>query len=77
LLASVLNQFRQWADDGYGAFVWPETVIYLTPKLGKAEAAATMKPLLDFGKRLQKDNVPGATVFQGEVRVQLFHILSY
>jgi hypothetical protein len=72
----VLNQFRQWADDGYGAFVWPETVIYLTPKLGKAEAAATMKPLLDFGKRLQKDNVPGATVFQGEVRVQLVHILS-
>jgi hypothetical protein len=46
--------------------VWPETVIYLTPKLNKADAAATMEPLLAFGNKVKAAGVTGATVLQLE-----------
>jgi hypothetical protein len=50
----------KWAKDGFGGFATSEIAIYLTPKLTKAEAAASMAPLIEFGKRLERDGAKGA-----------------
>jgi len=66
LFKILIDNGLKWADEGYGGFVWPETIIYITPKLNKEEATKTMDPLLKFGNKLKSDNIPGAAVLQLE-----------
>ncbi|KAI0263997.1 hypothetical protein BC834DRAFT_885007 [Gloeopeniophorella convolvens] len=62
LWAILVENAERWAGEGWGAFVTGESVLYLTPVLDAASAAASMRPLIDFGKQLQAAGVPGAAV---------------
>ncbi|KAJ6545042.1 FAD-binding domain-containing protein [Mycena vulgaris] len=61
LYSTMIDNGLKWADDGYGGYVSGGTAVYLTPKLTAAEHAASMAPMIDFGKRL---NATGAGVYQ-------------
>ncbi|KAJ6507782.1 hypothetical protein C8R47DRAFT_1099539 [Mycena vitilis] len=52
LYSLMIDSGLKWADDGYGGYVSGGTAVYLTPKLTSAEHAASMAPMLEFGKRL-------------------------
>jgi hypothetical protein len=59
LFAILIDNGLRWAGEGWGGFVWPERIIYLTPVLDKAAAAASMAPLTAFAERLRAAGVPG------------------
>lgn len=61
LYSIMIENGLKWADEGYGGYVSGGTAVYLTPKLTAAEHAASMAPLLDFGRKL---NATGAGVYQ-------------
>ncbi|KAJ6561918.1 hypothetical protein B0H19DRAFT_1233749 [Mycena capillaripes] len=61
LYSIMINNGLKWADDGYGGYVSGGTAVYLTPKLTPSEHAASMAPMIDFGKRL---NASGAGVYE-------------
>lgn len=50
----------QWAAEGWGGFSMSEIAILVNPVLDAKRAASSMKPLIDFGERLQRDGVSGA-----------------
>lgn len=50
----------QWAEDGWGGIATTNVAIYINPILGPAEAAKSMNPLIEFGQKLQSDQVEGA-----------------
>jgi hypothetical protein len=50
----------KWANDGFGGFATSRIAILLTPKLNKAEATASAAPLIEFGKKLEREGVRGA-----------------
>lgn len=52
----------QWADDGWGGIATSNIAIYINPKMDSAEAARSMSPLIELGKKLQNDQVEGAQV---------------
>ncbi|KAJ7488991.1 hypothetical protein FB451DRAFT_1349558 [Mycena latifolia] len=61
LYSTMIDNALKWADDGYGGYVSGGTAVYLTPKLNASEHAASMAPLLEFGKRL---NATGAGIYE-------------
>lgn len=67
-----------WAKDGWGAISRSEVAVYVTPKLDKAEAAKSLAPLIQFGQRLKKDGVTGATLLVAEFPSYgtFFHVFS-
>ncbi|KAJ7440768.1 hypothetical protein B0H11DRAFT_2163285 [Mycena galericulata] len=50
----------RWATDGWGGFSMAELAILVTPSLDTVHAAASMAPLIDFGRRLQQEGIEGA-----------------
>lgn len=60
LWSILVDNAVKWADEGWGGFVAGQSVIYLTPKLNKEQAAESMKPVIDFGGKLKQDGVAGA-----------------
>ncbi|KAJ3862754.1 hypothetical protein EV359DRAFT_44538 [Lentinula novae-zelandiae] len=50
----------QWAEDGWGGIATTNVAIYINPILGPAEAAKSMNPLIEFGQKLQSNQVEGA-----------------
>ncbi|RDB14906.1 hypothetical protein Hypma_016469 [Hypsizygus marmoreus] len=52
----------KWADEGWGGFSTSGIAILLNPKINKEQAATTMRPLIQFGKRLQNEGVQGVQV---------------
>jgi hypothetical protein len=58
----LIDNGLKWAGEGWGGFATPESAIYVTPKLSKAEAAESMAPLIQFGEQLQSDGVAGTQV---------------
>ncbi|KAJ7679147.1 hypothetical protein DFH06DRAFT_1278863 [Mycena polygramma] len=61
LYSLMIDNGLKWADDGYGGYVSGGTAVYLTPKLTAAEHAASMAPMLEFGKRL---NATGTGIYE-------------
>ncbi|KAJ6596316.1 hypothetical protein DFH09DRAFT_1024151 [Mycena vulgaris] len=49
-----------FAADGWGGFSMAQLAIFVTPVLDPVQAASSMAPMIDFGRRLQQDEVPGA-----------------
>ena len=62
LFTVIVENGVKWAEDGWGGFATSETAIYLTPKLGKSQAAESMVSLIEFGQRLQAEGVKGANL---------------
>ena len=58
----LIDNGLKWAGEGWGGFATPESAIYVTPKLSKAEAAVSMAPLIQFGEQLQSNGVAGTQV---------------
>ncbi|KAJ7321708.1 hypothetical protein DFH08DRAFT_712871 [Mycena albidolilacea] len=50
----------EWAAEGWGGFSMSEIAILVNPVLDAKRAVSSMKPLIDFGERLQRDRVSGA-----------------
>ncbi|KAJ7168625.1 hypothetical protein C8R46DRAFT_1267923, partial [Mycena filopes] len=61
LYSLMIDNGLKWAGDGYGGYVSGGTAMYLTPKLSPAEHAASMAPLIEFGKRL---NATGTGIYE-------------
>ncbi|KAF4562627.1 hypothetical protein EYR36_004021 [Pleurotus pulmonarius] len=51
----VANSIR-WADEGWGGLANGFTAIYVNPLISQAQAAESMKPLIDFGNRVKLEN---------------------
>lgn len=51
----VANSIR-WADEGWGGLANGFTAIYVNPLISQAQAAESMKPLIDFGNRVKSEN---------------------
>ncbi|KIJ42536.1 hypothetical protein M422DRAFT_170983 [Sphaerobolus stellatus SS14] len=54
LFKLILDNSVQWAEHGWGAYINANSALYLTPALNSTSAPESMKPLLDWGKKLQK-----------------------
>ncbi|KIK63617.1 hypothetical protein GYMLUDRAFT_221811 [Collybiopsis luxurians FD-317 M1] len=52
----------QWAEQGWGGSASTNIAIYINPKLDANEAAESMAPLIELGKKFQDANVEGALV---------------
>ncbi|KAJ7651928.1 FAD-binding domain-containing protein [Mycena rosella] len=49
-----------FAADGWGGFSMAQISILVTPVLDPVQAASSMAPIIEFGRRLQQDGVDGA-----------------
>ncbi|KAF5377947.1 hypothetical protein D9615_006755 [Tricholomella constricta] len=56
----------QWADEGWGGFSTSGIAILINPGSNKEAASKSMEPLVDFGRRLQREGVASAQVIQTE-----------
>jgi hypothetical protein len=55
----MVDNSLKWAGEGWGGYSTVSTakaVVYLNPRLLPDESRVAMKPLLDFGVRLQSEN---------------------
>ncbi|KAJ7719991.1 FAD-binding domain-containing protein [Mycena maculata] len=62
LWALITENMLGWADAGWGGYSMPELALFVTQRLSKDEAAASMAPLLGFAEQLKADEVEGAMV---------------
>ncbi|KAJ7189133.1 FAD-binding domain-containing protein, partial [Mycena filopes] len=49
-----------WADGGWGGYAMPALALFVTQRLSKDEAAASMAPLIEFGEKMKEEGVEGA-----------------
>lgn len=49
----------KWANEGWGGFSTSGIAILINPKISAEQAAISMDPLVQFGKRLQSEGVIG------------------
>lgn len=56
----------KWADEGWGGFSTSGVAIFINPKSTKEDAALSMDPLVQFGKRLQNEGIAGAQLIVTE-----------
>jgi hypothetical protein len=54
------ENMMRWADEGWGGYSMPELALFVTQRLTKEQATASMAPLIEFGEKLQRDGVTGA-----------------
>ncbi|KAF8142702.1 hypothetical protein K438DRAFT_1691886 [Mycena galopus ATCC 62051] len=52
----------EWADAGWGGYSMPELALFVTQRLSKDEAAASMAPLLAHAEKMKAEGVEGAMV---------------
>ncbi|KAG6872370.1 hypothetical protein C0995_010289 [Termitomyces sp. Mi166 len=50
----------KWAEEGWGGFSASNVAIWINPGSNKDDAAKSMDPLIQYGKRLQSEGVEGA-----------------
>ncbi|KAJ6597936.1 FAD-binding domain-containing protein [Mycena sp. CBHHK59/15] len=60
LWALLAEHVLGWADAGWGGYAMPELALFVTQRLDKEAAAASMAPLIAFGEALQAEGVDGA-----------------
>ncbi|KAJ7117994.1 hypothetical protein C8R43DRAFT_1036601 [Mycena crocata] len=51
-----------WADAGWGGYAMPELALFVTQRLSKEEAAASMAPLIAHAEEMKEAGVEGAMV---------------
>ncbi|KAH0586775.1 hypothetical protein H2248_005624 [Termitomyces sp. 'cryptogamus'] len=56
----------KWAEEGWGGFSTSGIAILINPGSTKEDAAKSMDPLIQFGKRLQSEGVEGASTIVTE-----------
>ncbi|KAJ7272964.1 hypothetical protein C8J57DRAFT_1063477 [Mycena rebaudengoi] len=76
LYSIMLENGLHWADDGYGGYVSGGTAIYLTPKLSAAQHLVSMKPLIDFGKRLNATGAGQLNILEFPSWLSFFNVLA-
>lgn len=50
----------KWAEEGWGGFSTSGVAILINPGSNKEQAAKSMDPLIQFGKKLESEGVEGA-----------------
>ncbi|KAF7362609.1 FAD-binding domain-containing protein [Mycena venus] len=50
----------EWADAGWGGYAMPELALFVTQRLSKDEAAASMAPLIAHAEKMREEGVEGA-----------------
>ena len=56
----------KWAEEGWGGFSTSGVAILINPGSNKEDAAKSMDPLIQFGKRLQGEGIEGASTLVTE-----------
>ena len=67
LWALLVKHALQWAQEGWGAYVNANSALYLNPVLGKDDASASMRDLVEWGNSLKAAAAEGTG--KGEVLV--------
>ncbi|KAF5391920.1 hypothetical protein D9757_001789 [Collybiopsis confluens] len=62
LWSTMAGNGLQWAEEGWGGIASTNIAIYINPKLDATQAAKSMAPLINLGKKLQDEKVEGAQV---------------
>ncbi|ESK89354.1 isoamyl alcohol oxidase [Moniliophthora roreri MCA 2997] len=62
LWSTMTGNGLKWAKEGWGGIATSQIAIYINPKLSKEAAAQSMSPLIEFGKRVQKEHGDAAAV---------------
>lgn len=52
----------KWGAEGWGGYSTAGVAIFVNPDVTAEQASSSLQPLIQFGKRLQQDGVPGAQV---------------
>ncbi|KAF8586167.1 FAD-binding domain-containing protein [Ramaria rubella] len=50
----LLTHATTWAQDGWGAYITANSALYVNPVLGKEEAGASIKPLVEWAQEMKK-----------------------
>lgn len=74
LWSILVDNAIKWADEGWGGFVNGQSAIYINPKLSKEEAAKSMAPLTNFGKKLVESERKAG---RNETQVQVLEFPSW
>ncbi|KAJ8509288.1 hypothetical protein ONZ45_g8527 [Pleurotus djamor] len=54
LFTVIVSNTVRWADEGWGGIANAHTAIYVNPLLTPEQGAVSMKPLIDFGHKMQE-----------------------
>ncbi|KAJ6592849.1 hypothetical protein B0H19DRAFT_1088632 [Mycena capillaripes] len=60
LWALIADNMLGWADAGWGGYTMPQLALFVTQRLSKDEAAASMAPLLAHAEAMREEGVDGA-----------------
>jgi hypothetical protein len=66
-----------WADAGWGGYAMPELALFVTQRLTKDEAAASMAPLLAHAEAMKEEGVEGAMAMAMEFPTYLPFFTSF
>jgi hypothetical protein len=66
MFSIMVENAEQWSQDGWTALSRGNAAVHVNVALDKEQASRSLAPLIEFGRRLQRDNVEGVQVIVAE-----------